>query len=48
MDPALERSCNIIVVGKNDSWKHSSSMSKKVNQSFVQIPHALFIGMLEY
>ena len=37
-----------IVIGKNDNWKQESKMSKKVNQSFVQIPHALFIEKLKY
>ena len=37
-----------IVVGKNDNWKQESKMSKKVNQSFIQIPHALFIEKLTY
>jgi putative transposase len=37
-----------IVIGKNDNWKQESKMSKKVNQNFVQIPHALFINKLKY
>lgn len=45
---ALERGCNTIVVGKNDNWKQNSKMNRKVNQSFIQIPHATFIDMLEY
>ena len=48
IDLAIERGCNTIIVGKNDGWKHESKMSKKVNQSFVQIPHAVLINMLEY
>jgi putative transposase len=48
VDLALERGCNTIVVGKNDGWKQNSQMNRQVNQSFVQIPHAVFIGMLEY
>ena len=45
---ALERGCNTVVVGKDDGWKQESKMSKKVNQSFIQIPHAVFINMLKY
>ena len=45
---ALERGCNTVVVGKNDHWKRGSDMGKKTNQSFVQIPHTLFVGMLAY
>jgi len=37
-----------IVIGKNDNWKQESKMIKKVNQNFVQIPHALFIDKLKY
>ena len=48
VDLAVERGCNTIVVGKNDGWKQESKMSKIVNQSFVQIPHAVLIDMLEY
>jgi len=48
IDLALERECHTIVVGKNDGWKQASNMGKTVNQSFVQIPHAMFIDMLEY
>ncbi|MCL2014860.1 MAG: transposase [Defluviitaleaceae bacterium] len=48
VDLALKRGCNTIIIGKNDGWKQESNMSKKVNQSFVQIPHAAFINMLEY
>jgi putative transposase len=48
VDLAMERGCNTIVVGKNDGWKQESKMGTVVNQSFVQIPHAVFIDMLEY
>lgn len=37
-----------IVVGRNKNWKQKSNMSKKVNQNFTQIPHALFIQKLAY
>jgi len=45
---ALERGCNTIVVGKNDGWKQGPEMGRKTNQSFVQLPHSVFINMLEY
>jgi putative transposase len=48
IDLAIERGCNTIIIGKNDGWKQESKMSKVVNQSFVQIPHAVLINMLEY
>ena len=37
-----------IVIGNNKEWKQNSCMSKKVNQSFVGIPHAKFIEMVQY
>jgi putative transposase len=48
VDFALLRECNTIVAGKNDGWKQESKMSKKTNQSFVQLPHTVFINMLVY
>ena len=39
---------NTIVIGNNKEWKQESSMSKKVNQSFVGIPHMKFIEMVQY
>jgi putative transposase len=35
-------------VGKNDGWKQEADMGRRNNQNFVQIPHARFIGMLQY
>jgi putative transposase len=35
-------------VGKNVFWKQETSMGKRNNQAFVQIPHARFIEMLLY
>jgi len=48
IDWCLFYGIDTIVVGKNDNWKQESKMSKKVNQNFVQIPHALFIDKLTY
>jgi putative transposase len=48
VDIALERGCNTIVVGKNVNWKQNSKLSKRVNQSFIQIPYAIFIDMVIY
>ncbi|GKU84752.1 transposase [Niallia sp. NCCP-28] len=45
---ALSLSCNIVVVGNNKDWKRESKMSKKVNQSFVGIPHQMYIQQLQY
>lgn len=45
---ALEHDVSVIVIGNNKDWKRDSSMSKKVNQSFVGLPHQRFIEMVTY
>lgn len=37
-----------VIIGKNDQWKDSINLSKKVNQNFVSIPHARFIDIIKY
>ncbi len=48
IDWCCNKEIDTVVIGKNKGWKQESKMSKKVNQSFVQIPHALFIEKLKY
>ena len=48
IDYALKNNFNTIVIGNNKNWKQEASMSKKVNQSFVGIPHMRFIEMIQY
>lgn len=48
IDYALKNDFNTIVIGNNKNWKQKSSMSKRVNQSFVGIPHMRFIKMVQY
>lgn len=48
IDYALENNFNTIVIGNNKNWKQESSMSKRVNQSFIGIPHMRFIEMVQY
>jgi putative transposase len=48
IDWCLENKIDTIVIGKNKGWKQESELSKKVNQNFVQIPHALFIDKIKY
>lgn len=48
IDYAIENNFNTIVVGNNKGWKQKSPMGKKVNQSFVGIPHMKFIQMIQY
>ena len=45
---ALSCEANTIIIGNNKDWKRESSMSKKVNQSFVGIPHQDFINKIIY
>lgn len=45
---ALKYNCNTIVIGNNKNWKQESSMNKKVNQSFIGIPHKRLIDMIVY
>ena len=37
-----------LIIGKNPLWKQEVEMGKRNNQTFVQIPHARFIEMLQY
>lgn len=48
IDRALDQDVSVIVIGNNKDWKRESAMSKKVNQSFVGIPHQRFIQMVHY
>lgn len=48
IDYALSCGANTIIVGNNKDWKRNSSMSKKVNQSFVGIPHQKLIEQIQY
>lgn len=45
---ALSCGANTIIIGNNKNWKRNSSMSKKVNQSFVGIPHQDLINKIIY
>lgn len=44
----IENDIHTIVIGKNDGWKQSPKLSKRVNQHFVQLPFARLIGMIQY
>ena len=39
---------NLLVVGYNQQWKHNSKLSKKTNQTFIQIPYNKLISILQY
>ena len=44
----ISNDLNTLIIGKNKGWKQDINIGKRNNQSFVQIPHAVFISMLEY
>jgi putative transposase len=48
IDVLVKEGIDVLCIGKNDAWKQGSSMSKRTNQNFVNIPHARFIAMLTY
>ena len=44
----LERKIETLVIGYNKEWKQNINLSKKVNQSFVQIPYTSFLEKILY
>ena len=45
---ALSNDINTIIIGNNKEWKQSISLGKRVNQSFVNIPHQKLIEKIIY
>ena len=41
-------SINTVVIGQNKDWKQDINIGTKNNQSFISIPHSMFINMLKY
>jgi putative transposase len=48
IDLLVKEGIGTLVIGKNDGWKQGCNLGKRVNQQFVQIPHARLIAMLTY
>jgi putative transposase len=48
IDYTLSCGANTIIIGNNKDWKRESKMSKRVNQSFIGIPHQDFINKIIY
>ena len=48
IDYCIKNDFDTIVIGKNDGWKQKSQLSKKVNQSFIQIPFESLINKIQY
>jgi len=48
VDYCVDNDINTICIGLNHDWQRNSSLGKKTNQKFVQIPFVKFIQKLEY
>jgi putative transposase len=48
VDLAIRSDISVIVIGNNKDWKRESKLSKKVNQTFVGLPHQKLIEMIVY
>ena len=48
IDLCAEQDVSVLVIGKNKGWKQKANLGRKVNQSFVQLPFARFIKMIQY
>jgi putative transposase len=48
IDHLVKEGIGTLVISKNERWKQNSNMGKRINQNFVNIPHARFIEMLSY
>jgi putative transposase len=44
----ISNQINTLIIGKNKEWKKEINIGKRNNQNFVQLPHSIFISMLEY
>nr|DAQ72274.1 MAG TPA: endonuclease [Caudoviricetes sp.] len=44
----LDRKIETLIIGYNKEWKQNINLSKKVNQSFVQIPYTSFLQKILY
>ncbi len=48
IDQLVQHRISTLIIGLNPLWKQEVEMGKRNNQSFVHIPHARFIRMLQY
>lgn len=48
VDYCIENNIDTLVCGYNEGWKQDSTLSKKVNQKFIQIPYRNLVQKLEY
>ena len=48
VEAAVSENISTIVIGRNENWKQSISLGKRVNQSFVGIPYLQLISKIIY
>ena len=48
VEECAKRDVSVIVIGQNKNWKQNIDLSKRVNQTFVQIPFSRLIQMIKY
>lgn len=48
VDYLVENNVKYLVIGNNKEWKQNSKLSKKVNQTFIQIPYSKYIDLVTY
>ena len=48
IDYLVENNVKCLVIGINKEWKQNSKLSKKVNQTFIQIPYSEYINLVTY
>ena len=48
VNSAISNDIHTIIIGNNKNWKHSVSLGKRTNQSFVSIPHRKLIEKIIY
>ena len=48
VNSAISNDIHTIIIGNNKNWKHSVSLGKRTNQSFVNIPHQRLIEKIVY
>jgi putative transposase len=44
----LQNNVDRIIIGYNPRWKQHCELGKRINQSFIHIPHLKLVNMLEY
>ncbi|SRR6266496_295407 len=48
VDMAKENNITKIIIGKNENWKQSMNLGKRINREFTSIPHSSLIEKIQY